>query len=124
MGAANILPGRVRDAGAPAVLDLDGIGPAQAAGPAPCPAGAPVHVALRPERLRIAPGATPGVNGAAGTVSDSAYRGDAVDHEVRLPGGGTLLVSQPLSDGAGTLLPPGSAVVVTWAPDACVMLAE
>jgi len=124
MGAANILPGRVRDAGPRAALDLDGIGPAEAAGPAPCPAGAVVHVALRPERLRIAPGTAGGVNSAAGTVSDSAYRGDAVDHEVRLPGGAALLVSQPLADGAGALLPPGSAVVVSWRPDACVMLAE
>ncbi len=124
MGAANILPGRVRDAGPPALLELDGIGPVEAAGSAPCPAGAAVHVALRPERLRIASGAATGVNSAAGTVADSAYRGDAMDHEVRLPSGAVLLVSQPLSDSAATLLSPGSAVVVSWAPDACVMLPE
>ncbi len=124
MGAANILPGRVRDAGPPAMLELDGIGPVKAGGPAPSPAGATVHVALRPERLRIAPGAAAGVNSAAGTVADSAYRGDAMDHEVRLPSGAVLLVSQPLTDGAATLLSPGSAVVVSWAPDACVMLPE
>ena len=124
MGAANILPGRVRDAGPPAVLELDGIGPMHAAGPAPCPTGAPVHVALRPERLQIMPGTEPGPNAAAGTVVDSAYRGDAVDHEVRLAGGSALLVSQSLSNGVAALLPPGSAVVVSWTPDACVMLAE
>ena len=126
MGAANILPGRVRDAAAPAVLELDGIGPAQAAGPAPCPAGAAVHVALRPERLRIAPGdSEAGVNAAAGTVSESAYRGGAVDHQVQLPGGAALLVSQSLADGAGAgLLAAGTRVVVSWAPDACVMLVE
>jgi len=125
MGAANILPARVVQSGAPAVLELDGIGPAQAAGPAPCAVGGAVHVALRPERLRIAPGAAAGVNSAAGVVSDSAYRGGAVDHQVRLAGGATLLVSRPLSDGIGAEpLPPGSAVVVSWHPDACVLLAD
>ncbi len=125
MGAANILPARVVQAGPAAVLDLDGIGPAQAAGPAPCAVGSVVHVALRPERLRIAAGAATGMNSAAGVVSDSAYRGGAVDHQVRLAGGALLLVSRPLGDGLGAgLLPPGSAVAVSWHPDACVLLAE
>ena len=124
MGAANILPARVVRAGAMAVLDLDGIGPAHAASPAPCAVGGALHVALRPERLRIAPGAAEGVNTAAGVVADSAYRGGTVDHQVRLPGGATLLVSRPLGDGISAgLLPPGSAVVVSWQPDACVLLA-
>ncbi len=125
MGAANILPGTVRTAGPDAVLDLDGIGPAQAAGPAPAAAGSALHVALRPERLRIAPGGAQGVNTAPGTVTDSAYRGGTMDHHVRLQGGATLLVSQPLADGVGAgLLAPGSAVAVSWPPEACVLLSE
>jgi len=125
MGAANILPATVRTAGPDATLDLDGIGTAQAVGPAPCAAGSALHVALRPERLRIAPGAATGVNTAPGTVMDSAYRGGAVDHRVRLDGGAMLLVSQPLRDGVGAgLLAPGSTVVISWPPEACVLLAE
>jgi len=125
MGAANILPGTVRTAAPDAILDLDGIGPAQAAGPAPAAAGSALHVALRPERLRIAPGAANGMNTAPGTVTDSAYRGGTMDHHVRLQGGAMLLVSQPLADGVGAgLLAPGSAVAVSWPPEACVLLPE
>jgi ABC-type Fe3+/spermidine/putrescine transport system ATPase subunit len=125
MGAANILPGMVRDAGPDATLDLDGIGPAQAAGPAPTAAGSALHVALRPERLRIAPGEAAGLNTAAGTVTESAYRGGTMDHHVRLRGGAMLLVSQPLANGMGpALLAPGSAVAVSWLPEACVLLPE
>ena len=126
MGAANILPGTVRAAAPDAVLDLDGIGPAQAAGPAPAAVGGALHVALRPERLRITTGAAGnGFNTAPGTVTDSAYRGGTVDHHVRLASGATLLVSQPLADGARAgLLAPGSAVSVSWPPEACVLLPE
>jgi len=125
MGAANILPGTVRTAGPGATLDLDGIGPAQAAGPAPGGVGSAVHVAIRPERLRIALGTANGVNTASGTVTESAYRGGTMDHHVRLSGGATLLVSQPLANGMGAaLLAPGSGVAVSWPPDACVLLPE
>jgi len=126
MGAANILPATVRTAGPAATLDLDGIGTAQASGPASGGPGSALHVALRPERLRIAPGAPgAGMNAAPGTVTDSAYRGGTVDHRVRLDGGATLLVSQPLADGIGAVpLSPGSAVMVSWSPEACVLLAE
>ncbi len=125
MGAANILPARVRVAGPVAELELDGIGPAHATGPAPGGAGAMVHVALRPERLRIVPGGGAGVNCAPGVVTASAYRGGVVDHHVQLPGGAMLLVSQPLGDGIGAgLLAPGSAVAVSWHPGACVLLSE
>ncbi len=125
MGAANILPGTVRTAGPDSVLDLDGVGPAQAAGAAAAPPGTALHVALRPERLRIALGAASGINTAPGTVTESAYRGGTMDHHVRLRGGAMLLVSQPLRDGMGAaLLKPGSDVAVSWAPEACVLLPE
>ncbi len=120
MGAANILPGQVRHPGPDAVLELEGIGAVQAHGPAPVPAGSAVYVALRPERLHIGPG----VNTAEGLVDHSAYRGDTIEHAVRLVGGALLLVSQPLSDGLGAgPLPPDAAVTVSWDPSACVMLA-
>jgi spermidine/putrescine ABC transporter ATP-binding subunit len=128
MGAANILRGVVRSAGPSAMLELNGIGTAQAVGPASVGIGSAIHVALRPERLRIGPGgpgSPDGVNIAAGTVTDSAYRGGTMDHHVLLRGGATLLVSQPLADGMdAALLAPGSDVAVSWPPEACVLLPE
>ncbi len=66
MGAENILPARVRDPGPPALLDIEGIGPARAAIAAP---PGPVYVALRPERLRLAPPGAEGSNQAQGTIA-------------------------------------------------------
>ena len=116
MGAANILPARVLAPGPDAVLHVEGIGPIQASGPASPGTAA---VALRPERLRLGPGP----NAAPGTVERSAYKGNTVEHEVRLQGGPALLVSQPLQDGLGAPLPRGSEVTVSWHPTACIMLA-
>ncbi len=123
MGAANILRGVVRNGRQNAMLELDGIGTAQAAGPAPGDIGSAIHVALRPERLRIGAADVTGINTARGTVMESAYRGGTMDHHVRLSGGLTLLVSQPLADGMhAALLAPGSEVSVSWPPEACVLL--
>ncbi len=118
MGAANLLPGRV---GPPGTVELDGIGPVRAAAPAPLPPGSVIHVALRPERLRIGAG---GANQVNGTVAESAYRGGSVDHLVRLPGGAALTVAQSLGEGTAALPQPGAAVTVSWDPDACVLLTE
>ncbi len=115
MGAANILPARVRS---PGVLELPSLGLVVRADTAGF--SGDVHVALRPERLRLGP-AGPGA--VAGQVVESAYRGIVVDHRVRVAGT-ALLVSQPLGDGSAAALPPGAAVCVSWLPDACILLPE
>ncbi|GAC1344599.1 MAG: ABC transporter ATP-binding protein [Acetobacteraceae bacterium] len=121
MGNDNVLPARVREPGPPALLELDGIGLAEAAGAAS--ASGPLWVALRPERLRIERGGTAGVNRACGTIAESAYFGDSADYTVRLPGGAALQVTQPLGRGIGAgLLVPGTDVTVSWTADACVLL--
>lgn len=118
MGGANILAATVRQAGPDAVLEVAGVGVVQACGAAP--SGGPLHIALRPERLRLG---GEGVNRAVGVVSDLAYRGDAVDVAVRLADGSALHLSRPLDDGTAAGLPAlGAQAVVTWAPEACVML--
>ena len=122
MGMANILPATLRAAGPEAVLDVEGIGGVQASGPFGGTPGQAMHLALRPERLRISAGAPTGLNSVAGTVDSSAYRGGAVDHAVRLPGGAMLSVAQLLGDGSAAAFAPGCAVMVSWAPDACVLL--
>ena len=119
MGAENILPALVREPGPPALLDIAGVGPARAAAAAP---PGPVHVALRPERLRLEP-PDKSSNRAHGTVAESTYRGRTADYRIRLAAGGELLVSTPCTEGTSMgLLPPGSAVSVHWAPEACVLL--
>ena len=124
MGGANILPATVREAGPPAVLEMAGVGTVQAAGAAPAGAGIHpgIHVALRPERLRLG---GEGPNRAEGVVTEIAYRGDTVDVAVRLPNDAVLSVNRHLGDGAAAGVPqPGAAVTVSWSPDACVMLAS
>ena len=118
MGAANILPARVR---APGLLELPSLGALAQADTAGL--SGDMHVALRPERLRLSRGAAAGPNAVAGEVSETAYRGVMVDQVVRV-GGASLLVSVPLGDGADGTIPIGEAVCVSWAPDACVLLRE
>ncbi len=117
MGAANILPARVLE---PGMLDLPTVGAVAQADTAGL--SGDLHVAFRPERLRLSRGAAGGLNSVAGQVVESVYRGIVVDHRVRVGADAVLLVSQPLGDGAGVALPPGEAVCVSWTPDACILL--
>ena len=118
MGGANILAATVQTPGPDAILDVQGVGPVRASGPAPT-SGA-LHIALRPERLRLNGN---GANRAAGTIAEVAYRGDVVDVALRLPDGSTLHICQPLGEGTAAGLPaPGQQAIVAWSPEACVML--
>src|SRR4051794_28721411 len=118
MGNDNVLPAVVYEGR----IEIEGIGPAQAATAAP---DGQVWVALRPERLRIEPGGLVGVNRAAGEVAESAYFGDSADYVVRVPSGAALHVTQPLGSGFGAgLMPPGTEVTVSWPADACVLLPD
>jgi spermidine/putrescine ABC transporter ATP-binding subunit len=122
LGAANILPARVRGRnGQGTALEVCGL-PVQAASCAP--AGEAVLLAIRPERLRILPAAAAPVgNWLAGTVALSAYAGDTLLHTVRLADGTEMRVSAPLGDGlAAACLPPQTAVTLTWPPEACILL--
>lgn len=117
MGAANIFGANVRE---PGVIDLPALGATARADTAGL-SGA-VHLALRPERLRVTRGSGACINAVDGQVLDSAYRGIVVDHRVRVGPDAVLLVSQPLTDGAGVALPPGETVCVSWPPEACILL--
>ena len=118
MGAANILPARVRE---PGVLELTGLGVLARADTRGF--AGDLHVALRPERVQLSSGAAGGPNSVAGQVVESAYRGIVVDHRVAV-GNAELLVTQPLGNGARLALPPGEAVCLSWSPDACILLPE
>lgn len=113
---ANILPAQIIGPGQVAITGLPGTmamdtGALQGA----------IHVAVRPERLRLAPAASPGA--IPGVVEDSAYRGLVVDHRVRLDDV-VLLVTQALSDGAATAVAPGMPIWVSLSPSACILLPD
>ena len=117
MGVANILPAEVTGPGTVRVPTL-GI---EVGAPAEGLSGM-VHLALRPERLRL--GHDPAAaNSVSGTVLETAYRGVLIDTRVQLAGGGTLLVTQPAGDGPPAPA-PGETVTVSWRPAACILLPE
>ncbi|WP_198373390.1 ABC transporter ATP-binding protein [Roseomonas rosulenta] len=111
LGAANVLEGRA----APGRFDSAEAGTTLAG---EIPHGT-VAVALRPERIRVTPGAA-GPNTARGTVEDVAFRGDDSLLLVRLSGGAALRVAHAEEDGA----PPerGAAVTLAWEAAAVVAL--
>ncbi len=125
LGAANILPARVRGRdGAATALEVCGLPVRAAAAP---PAAGAVLLAIRPERMRILPAAAAALaeNRLSGTVTLSAYAGDSLLHTVRLADGTTMRVTAPLGDGlAAARLPPDTAVTLSWPPEACILLPE
>jgi ABC-type Fe3+/spermidine/putrescine transport system ATPase subunit len=117
LGAANILPCVVD--GCSVALPALGV-TVRAARPG---AAGPALLALRAERLRI--DADDLVNQVDGVVADSAYAGDSLAVSVRLASGSVLRVKRSLAEGlSAALIEPGTAVRVSWQPDACMLLPE
>jgi putrescine transport system ATP-binding protein len=113
LGAANVLEGHAAPGGfesAEAGITFAGI----------IRAGT-VAVALRPERIRLAPDAM-GPNTARGVIEDAAFRGDDTLLLVRLAGGALLRVAHAEEDG----VPPdrGAEVTLAWDGDDVVPLAS
>ncbi len=113
LGAANVFEGRAMGGGFDSAVA--GITFAGAIG------GDSLAVAIRPERIRIAPGAS-GANSATGIVEDTAFRGDDTLLVLRLSGAATLRVLHAEQDGA----PParGDTVTVGWDAADVVALAS
>jgi putrescine transport system ATP-binding protein len=121
LGAANILDGVVGAAG-PEGLRIAAAG-TEILAQGTAPEGARVAVALRPEHLRLVPGATPGPNRATGRLTEAAYRGEGFAFLVALDAGGALRVTQAnRRRGATPPAGPGEAVTVEWDADAPVVL--
>ena len=78
-----------------------------------------VAVALRPERIALAPGGV--MDDLPGTVANRTYLGDRIRHTVRMADGTLIRTSRPA---AATLDPiaPGASVALTFVPDAAVIL--
>ena len=117
LGAANILPCIV-DGTAVALPSLGLVVRTAVSRP-----DGPGLLALRAERLRI--GGEPLPNAVDGVVTESTYAGDALSVSVRLPDDSVLRVKRSLGDGLESAsIAPGSAVRVSWHPDACMLLPE
>ena len=122
MGGANVLSGRVRDAGPDAAVEVPGIGLVRLHGPLPAGQGATMHLAVRQERIRL-DGA--GQNRVVGRIEDIAYYGDVVDVALRLSDGSVLNASRPLGEGSAAGMPQqGREVMLSFAAEACVPLAR
>jgi len=88
---------------------------------------ASLSVALRPEKIRLSPGAarlaiTAGTS-ANGTVESTNFLGGAVLYRIMLDGGQLVLVQQP-NAGADRLHAPGSQVTLDWSPSDLVILKD
>ncbi|MBV9969876.1 MAG: ABC transporter ATP-binding protein, partial [Xanthobacteraceae bacterium] len=126
IGDVNLIEGGVVEANGLGAVIEDGAGRrfriAEADGVA---VGARVAIALRPEKLRIAPAASPGdgANAVRGRVWDIGYLGDKSVYKIRLTDGiemkasvanVTRVVERPISW--------NDEVVLSWPPSAAVLL--
>ena len=118
LGAINLFEGQVAGSDGGALL-VDTDAGRLVATHAPLGAGSKVAVAVRPEKLRLAP--TPSsVNTLTGTMRGVAYRGEASTAEIELANGRLLRVT--VANTGGALPAPGTSVFLSFAPDAARVL--
>ena len=129
LGEANLLPGVVRERQAAETLFQLGGGERdlRAAGQCVPASGAPGQLLVRPERLRLLPGAeapTPCGNSLPGQVRRISFLGNIVRYAVDIEGGFTLTVDATnLSTGFRPAV--GAAVTVGWlAADSSILHAD
>jgi putrescine transport system ATP-binding protein len=127
IGDVNLLEGKVADrddAGMSVASDAVGVMRVVAAPGAQ--RGDTVWVALRPEKVRIAPASsTAAENSAAGVVWEVGYLGDFSIYRVRLDSGLVMQAAVAnMTRRAAQPAEPGDRVVLTWAADAGVVLTQ
>jgi len=124
IGAVNLFEGHVAACdGALLRIDCAELGAALCVAGGPLALGTAVAVAIRPEKIELAPpGETRGPNRLAGTVREVAYRGEASNFHVALEGGRFLRVTLPNQRRGGAVFPSGTPVELNWAPEASVVL--
>jgi len=108
LGVSNLLPGTVQDSGTIRLGDGT-IVRATVNGRA-----GEVAAGVRPEKITI--GAGGGANELAGTVAETAYIGVATQVVVRTSAGTVQVFAQNM-DAGGRVPPPGTNVVLSWAPE-------
>jgi spermidine/putrescine transport system ATP-binding protein len=115
LGASNLLPGAVEDAGA---VRLRSGAVVRVADPLP-PRGAPVAVGIRPEKLRLDGSAE--ANRLAGTVKELSYVGVATQYVVDTADGALAVYVQNIEPGARAV-PPGTAVELSFGPESAFVV--
>ena len=122
IGDVNLLEGRMSDAG---VIENTPAGRLRVADAAGAKFGDTVSVALRPEKIHLAPAASAGApdNNATGTVWDIGYLGDMSIYKVKLDNG--FVMKAAVANVARGTNPPvslGDKVSLTWARESGVVL--
>ncbi|HLG08023.1 MAG TPA: ABC transporter ATP-binding protein [Gaiellaceae bacterium] len=114
LGASNLLPGTVE--GPDAIrLDDGTIVRAKVNG-----RSGPVAAGVRPEKITL--GAGGGANELPGAISETAYIGVATHVVVRTAAGTVHVFAQNL-DAGGRVPPPGTNVILSWAPESTFVVA-
>jgi len=125
VGDVNLIEGRVVEAAAETVIESTSVGRLRAGAVSGIKPGDTVWIALRPEKVRLAPDrpAAASENCVAGTVRNIAYLGDLSVYKVELDGG---LVMQAAAANTTRLVERSISwddrVWLTWAGDAGVVL--
>ncbi len=124
IGDVNLLEGRMSDAG---VIENTPAGRLRVADAAGAKFGDTVSVALRPEKIHLAPAASAGApdNNATGTVWDIGYLGDMSIYKVKLDSG--FVMKAAVANVARGTNPPvslGDKVSLTWARESGVVLTK
>jgi spermidine/putrescine transport system ATP-binding protein len=116
LGASNLLPGAVDDAGA---VRLRSGAVIRVADPLP-PRGNPVAVGIRPEKLRLG-GSAEAANRLAGIVKELSYVGVATQYVVDTADGALAVYVQNIEPGARAVA-PGTAVELSFGPESAFVV--
>lgn len=115
IGETNLMAGTVVDGGPGPVTLRVGNDLARGRSDVALPVGSQAWLSVRPEAVRVELGETGSVdnNAIEGTVTDAVYSGASIRLHVSLPGERRIIAQVP----AGTAIPAGGRVRVSWAPD-------
>ena len=115
LGVSNLLPGTVEDPGS-VRLETGELVRARVNGHT-----GQVAAGVRPEKITIGTGG--GANELPGTISESAYIGVATQVVVHTAAGTVQVFAQNIDSG-GRVPPPGSNVILSWAPESTFVVAR
>jgi spermidine/putrescine transport system ATP-binding protein/putrescine transport system ATP-binding protein len=113
IGSNNVFPGVAAAGG----VGVDGVGFLPAAS-VPAAPGTPVHLAIRPEHITLAPDDAPGLRG---TVAETQFYGGQSTLSVDLPGWPTPIV---VTQQGATRIARGTPVTIRWDPTWAVVLTD
>jgi putrescine transport system ATP-binding protein len=125
IGDVNLIEGRVVSCGTDGcrIAAVDGLS-LQGATADGVAVGDAVALALRPEKIALRPDGAGG-DGLRGTVQEVGYRGDSSVYRVRLDCGLTLgAAAANTTRGSARAIAVGDRVVLSWAPEAAVVLTQ